>query len=534
LKGYFRTMMWLGNIDFRIDERASDLKLRQLGAAVVVTLGLSDAGLMDEWEEIDRILTTLVGRSDNLTPPQLLEILQSENLAGLSYFTSATVLENLLARIQAGQAGVQDIAAHPIFAPVAEQKRVLPRSFALFGQRFTPESWALGRTVFDNIWRANPNPSGPPMIRIHRRLPSALDLAFSVLGNNTPAPLLAQRMNAANGVPYRDGYDFARELVSVREVIDSQPVDAWEGTLYLRQLAALRSLSEPLPLTAPEAMRTEAWNWKTVQTQLAGWTELRHDNLLYAKQSYTPPVLCFYPAGYIEPRPAFYSAMKQLVDFASVTLASLPLSGTFPGRPLPPGYGSPIPVDIGARQTAWVQHLAGMSASLQTLAEIAQTELNQTPFSNAQTTFIRGLVQAVGTVYTPNNRTYSGWYPSLYLKSVFAGNFDLHPSEKWDPLVTDVHTDGPDGVFTNDPGAVLYNATGNVALLLIAVDVNGQRCLHGGPAFTYYEFTQPYLSPRLNDEAWKTQVRAKAQPSHPEWTNSWLVPGPITVPAEIH
>ena len=279
----------------------------------------------------------------------------------------------------------------------------------------------------------------------------------------------------------------------------------------------------------PEALRTEAWKWKTVQTQLAGWTELRHDFLLYAKQSYTPPVLCFYPAGYVEPRPAFYAAMKQLVNFASATLAPLPMSGSYSGRPSPNGVS--IVVDLATRKSQWLAQLSSMSSTLQSLAEIAQSEVSQVSFSPAQTTFIQGLVQSTFETYVPGNRTYSGWYPKLYLKSVFAGNFDYHPSEMWDPLVTDVHTDSPDGVLTNDPGAVLYNANGNAALMLVAIDVNGQRCLHGGPAFTYYEFTGPYGAARLTDQDWKTRVKAKTQPAHPEWTTSWLTPGPITVPA---
>ena len=31
--------------------------------------------------------------------------------------------------------------------------------------------------------------------------------------------------------------------------------------------------------------------------------------------------------------------------------------------------------------------------------------------------------------------------------------------------------------------------------MLVAIDVNGQRCLHGGPVFTYYEFTRPLEDP---------------------------------------
>ena len=259
LKSHFRTMMWLSTIDFRIDQRATDLSLRQLSAAIVLTLALRDAGLMDEWEEIDGVLTTFVGQADSMTPPQLLEILQSEGLGTMSAFTSAADVEFLLTRIQSGQAGVQDILAHPIPAPIAEEKLVLPRSFTFFSQRFTPESWAMGQTVFDNLWRENADPSGPPMVRVHRRLPSALDINFAIMGNNTPAGLLAQRMSTSGGEAYRDGLDFSRELVSIRDVMDSQPATAWGGTLYLHQLGALRTLSEPMPSTVPEALRTEAW-----------------------------------------------------------------------------------------------------------------------------------------------------------------------------------------------------------------------------------------------------------------------------------
>jgi hypothetical protein len=222
--------------------------------------------------------------------------------------------------------------------------------------------------------------------------------------------------------------------------------------------------------------------------------------------------------------------MKQLVDFASNTLAALPMSGTYPGRPVPPQNGDPVAVDLATRKSEWLTHLAGMSSSMQTLAGIAQSEVDRIPFTTDQTTFLQGLVQSTLEHYTGSGRTYSGWYPKLYLRSVFAGTMDYHPSEMWDPLVADVHTDAPDPVLTGDPGAVLYNATGNAALMLVAIDVNGQLCLHGGPSFTYYEFTRPYGQTRLTDSAWKSELRSKAQPAHPEWTNPWLTPGPITIP----
>ena len=43
--------------------------------------------------------------------------------------------------------------------------------------------------------------------------------------------------------------------------------------------------------------------------------------------------------------------------------------------------------------------------------------------------------------------------------------------------------------------------------MLVAIDVNGQRCLHGGPVFTYYEFARPLDESRLTDQQWKATVR---------------------------
>ena len=48
-------------------------------------------------------------------------------------------------------------------------------------------------------------------------------------------------------------------------------------------------------------MQTAAFWQKMMNTQFSSWTELRHDNLLYAKQSYSGGTICSYPYGYVEP-----------------------------------------------------------------------------------------------------------------------------------------------------------------------------------------------------------------------------------------
>src|SRR5262249_57614755 len=67
----------------------------------------------------------------------------------------------------------------------------------------------------------------------------------------------------------------------------------------------------------PEAMRTRAWAMKTLNTQLASWAQLRHDTILYVKQSYTAGAECYYPAGYVEPVPHFWARLEKMAARAA-------------------------------------------------------------------------------------------------------------------------------------------------------------------------------------------------------------------------
>jgi len=72
-------------------------------------------------------------------------------------------------------------------------------------------------------------------------------------------------------------------------------------------------------------MKGQAWTDKELNTSLGSWTELRHDTILYAKQSYTmratgimlPPEP---PKGYVEPNPELYG---RLASLAGMTVAGL-------------------------------------------------------------------------------------------------------------------------------------------------------------------------------------------------------------------
>src|SRR5207249_6843303 len=124
----------------------------------------------------------------------------------------------------------------------------LPRSFTVFGQKFVLDSWALSQVVFDSIvWVQNGVTS-----KVCRRVPSSLDVAFSVLRNNHIVPELVQHMTNASAatstnhtIHWRDGWKYQHNLAAVRNVIDSQDPAVWESNIYMSWLGVLRGLSVP-------------------------------------------------------------------------------------------------------------------------------------------------------------------------------------------------------------------------------------------------------------------------------------------------
>src|SRR6185436_10824099 len=84
-----------------------------------------------------------------------------------------------------------------------------------------------------------------------------------------------------------------------------------------------------------EAMRTRAWAMKSLNTQLASWTQLRHDSILYVKQSYTAMAKCFYPAGYVEPLPQFWARLETMARKSAELIEQTPFPDRTVERKLP-------------------------------------------------------------------------------------------------------------------------------------------------------------------------------------------------------
>jgi hypothetical protein len=532
LRRYFKTMMWCGQIDLRVATFAPNKEddIRELGTAIVLNSLLNQSGQYTNWSLIEQITSAFVGITDSMTFAQLNDLLGNANIHSLADVPNLLTLTNLQTRLLTGELGVQNIHGDAFYSPLSRDQVKLPRSFTVCGQKFTLDSWAFSQVVYDTIpWAPD---DGVNVIggKVIRRKPSCLDVAFSVLGNDQTVPDLVARITSTNGERWRDGLPYQHNLTAVRHVIDSQDAGIWTNNIYTGWLAALRALSAPTtdPIY-PEAMRTRAWGMKTLNAQLASWTELRHDTLLYVQQSYTAIILCGYPAGFVEPRPEFWQRMSTLAALAANAVAALPLSGTIslPSRDTSDPY--PRLYDLAGIKSHQVAHLNNFAAQMNTLQAIASKELAQQPLNQQESDFLLDIIEQ-HSIYNPSGRQYNGWYPGLFYQNAFQTTpFGLYEgSDMWDAMVADVHTDSPDPVV-GDPGAVIHEGIGHVHLLMIAVDNGPDRIIYAGPVLSHYEFEMPGTT-RMSDADWKANLRAGQKPPSPDWTKSYLVPGPFTVP----
>jgi hypothetical protein len=532
LARYFQTFMWVSRTDFRILESPGDPEsLRELGTAAVLASLLQSSGKTTEWRELDDFIRMFVGRSQAMNFSQLNYLLDSAGITSLDELTTDT-LSNLQAAIYTGGYGKQLYAADVFFSPFGTNQVQLPASCSFLGQAFIPDGWAISEVIYDRIFWNEDIPLITQGQKVLRRYASALDVAYATLGNRQVGDLIAARMLDTSGIgKFRDGYPYAHNLTAAVATFDRLPAAAWEDSLYTRWLAALRALSAPTTNAVfPQVMRTRAWARHTLNTQIASYTELKHDTVLYAAQPYAQAFLCEYPTGFVEPVPAFWEQMRLMVGAAAQVIQALPASGTMPvvdkyGWPLWRTNGLPLEVDLAQRKEARLAFCTNFMQQMATLETLATKELQQQPFTDTEVAFFRDLMeqQANGYVSIPR---FGGWYPGLFYQDYGQllippdqAQDDINGSNLSDPLVTDIETAVPDQI---DPiGGVLHEATGNVDLLVIAVDNGPDKMVYAGPTLSHYEFILPGPNlKRLTDEEWQTS----AWPARPDWTTSYLVP----------
>ena len=156
---------------------------------------------------------------------------------------------------------------------------------------------------------------------MRRMMPTGLDV-MAAMGNDLAVRLLEPELRR---------WQYSGNLAALQNLVGELPDPYWQDNVYGGWMSALRELDRDLSreVSLPQVFRTESWRRKQLQTQLASWSELRHDTILYAKTSFSGPS-CEVPIAYVEPYPQFYAALEQVARRAAKTLK--PISAPAPKR----------------------------------------------------------------------------------------------------------------------------------------------------------------------------------------------------------
>jgi hypothetical protein len=494
LQQYFKALMWYGRMTFLIRGKTprtkglipmAEARKQTLAACMLAAMmesKLSDARtLAQAWDRLYSVTAYYVGLADDLTPYEYRTALRGaigQTLSGAA-LTDAKNFFQLRKRLAALRkpeiyGGTGDVAGPP--AGIADERTLaealaITQGMRLMGQRYVPDSFMMGRMVYPAIGQFTGK--GRPFTFVMtdggpaRGFPRGLDV-MTVLGSSRARQWLEQLSD--------DQYErFDESLGKLKAHFDGINAADWNRNMYWSWLHTLKALLKQYRSGYPTFMQTEAWADKQLSAALASWSQLRHDTILYAKQSYTMRATGLPPQpkmveGYVEPVPEFYA---RLLALTRMTLA---------------GLDEMKVLDEMARR-----RLTSLEKIVARLLEISQAELANRKLAQEDYAFIRNF--------------------AAQLKSVVGG---VNKDGLETTIVADVHTDA-------NTGQVLEEGTGYLHPMVVVYPMPDGGLVAGlGPVLSHYEFKHP-MRDRLTDEAWKKMLRSGQAPSLPEWTGTFTV-----------
>lgn len=486
LENYFKAMMWLGRIDFMLtappvapgEAEWTDEDLQRMATGAMILNQTLEASQNKELFELhEKIISFFVGPDDNLTPAELHEITKDLSIFPEDLSDPGT-WEAFKQKInESDDYGQKIMSNFFIVDKDKENPAELPVSYRLLGQKFLIDSYVFSEVVYDRVYHKG--------LEVHRMMPDPLDAMF-VLGNENALQLLE---------PELEKYHYAYKLEELRYLTDSYDPVFWQQSLYNTWLNAIRELNPKEDDSGlPYFMKTTEWQLEKLNTQLSSWAELRHDNVLYAKQSYTGGTSCSFPYVYVEPYPGFFDVLADFAgsaaDFFERELNSMQFNKK---------------EDIIGFYRNFGEHMLKLKL-------LAEKELGRKEFSEEDISYLKTFINGA----MASGPSITGWFNELF--------YDNFKAMQDDYLVVDVHTQ-PTDEFGNVVGNVLHAGTGNINLGVFYAGSpcnNYQPAAFIGPVMSFHTKVEKNWL-RLTDDEWlKNFWTNEDNPERPDWVNHYL------------
>jgi len=481
-KKYFKAMMWYGRMDFKLKPGESEQEIDDGRMMTLQAILMADAMIRDEealrlWTKVYEPTAFFVGESDDLAVEDYIKLIKEAFPSGGSVDKYANTLD--LARFMDAAEKLEgpSIISNLAYADKGDIA-ASNKGFRFMGQRFIPDSYMFQELVYGKtglIYLGNEKPFTMeiiPNVGPVRAFPRGLDV-MAVLGSKRALEILEE----GGDTDYEHYYE---QLDKLRAQFSGLSESEWKQNLYFRWMHALLPLLEEKDDKYPDFMRGNAWLDKELQTSQGSWAELRHDTILYAKQSYTAGVTSAGPSypqltrGYVEPYPEVYERLGDMMFALGDMMNDLEL------------------------EVQGVQEMIDdFRKLLSDLKGISEKELKGEEISDGEYAVIWKTGARLSSLKD---------FPPDIMSRITSGEVD----EKMD-VIADVHTDG-------NTKQVLEAGVGRPFNIYVTIeDSFGKRTCRGA-VFSYYEFKWP-MDDRMTDEMWQN-MRSKREPQ-PGWVSSF-------------
>lgn len=463
---YFKTMAWYGQAPFPLYfEENKERNIEQTIQAILITYSIcTDKNSYEKWEKIYELTNFFVGCSDDLNIYHYGKLLT--DVYGRQIDLNKLKDEKKLDELYKKADKLPEPKIKPKYSSV---NTPVGKQFRFMGQRYVMDGEIIQELV-------------EPLIR---PIPSGLDV-MGVLGSDRAKEIQLSKKENQNWE------DYPVRFQSLREKFDNLTENDWKASMYTGWIWVLKGLLKPFGEGYPSFMTNEAWLDKSLNTALGSWAELKHDTVLYGKQSGAEmgggddiEIV----VGYVEPNIEVYEKLLWLTRYSRKNLKA---KG----------------VDISSIDNS----MESFERLLEFLINCSIKELNNEEL----------------TVDEYDRIKYYGGYLEG-LTSSFAGDgirwFEItSETDKNMAVIADFHTIAPNE-FSD--GGYMEAGVGPAYEIYVVVPIGGNLYLTRGAVFSYHEFIS---DERLTDEKWQELIELDNAPDMPEWTQSFIRGGKGEIP----
>lgn len=460
LEAYFRAEMWYGRIHFLIAKTATmeDTYRMEPIALLIIDTVKKNKDLYNKWAALFDPITSLIGMSDDLSFNDILPLWKDKNVSDFSTWVSNK--KNLCdfmnlcherLRPPAISSNALINGANPAYEGDSDERKP-PMGWRFLGQRFTYDSYIHTQV-------------SPPRLK-SRDIVRGLDI-MKAFGSQSADILLAQ-----SDYPSMPGLQ--ERLDALEKEFAAYDATFWNKTYYNQVLYQIKSQATFEQGSGFYFTESPAWNVKAQLSAHGTWAELRHDTILYVKQTYAERA----GDGDFEP-----------------TYRTLPL-------PKPTHYIEPnVPFWEGS--LASIENLLAIYSNYNLLDTESENVLQ-----NMESIYQRALAIVKLEAANANvSQDDIDWIPTISAK---LGNLILVHNRGGDAYSTNADQFKMAciaDVFTNtDMGVVLETAVGIPYRICVPLnDKQGGKRIAIGYTFSYYEFLHQQ-NDRMTDEQWKAIV----------------------------